>query len=385
MGIKLTEIPKDSGHYYARSCENGDVSCRYIGEDKKVAAKVVAKMNEMKALQLIEPQCGGVVDVPIPSLKEYVWGWKEGKQKRAGWVNRQNEVLKASTIRGYKSIIIRDLVPVFGNLPVNKITKKMVIDHFDNLYVSDAKTETIRNIRSCLSAILRDAANAYDFENPVRGIKIRRRQGESKYEPNPFTFNERAIIEKTFKENFPPMYYPMILCGSRAGLRIGEIIGLRVEDVLFDENVIFIRNNVTNNKETTPKSASSIRKVRMTSELRDVLMAHLQWSKSYARQLGLDQDPIYVFFNRSGHYLNYGNFARRVWKEAIKRAGLERRILHDLRHTYATLRLSMGHPLAEVSKELGHSNIQITYNTYYRWIPSESVTNIDDLDRVCMG
>ena len=72
----------------------------------------------------------------------------------------------------------------------------------------------------------------------------------------------------------------------------------------------------------------------------------------------------------------------RVWKEAIKRAGLERRIPHDLRHTYATLRLSMGHPLAELSKELGHSNIQITYNTYYRWIPTESVTNIDDLDRV---
>jgi len=54
--------------------------------------------------------------------------------------------------------------------------------------------------------------------------------------------------------------------------------------------------------------------------------------------------------------------------------------LDFLRHTYATLRLSKGDSLAEVSKEMGHSSAEITYKTYYKWLPKESRTNIDELD-----
>jgi integrase len=62
-------------------------------------------------------------------------------------------------------------------------------------------------------------------------------------------------------------------------------------------------------------------------------------------------------------------------------AGMKRRTPHDLRHTYATLRLSLGHPLAEVSKEMGHSTTRLTYETYYKWLPSESTSDISDLDQ----
>lgn len=51
-----------------------------------------------------------------------------------------------------------------------------------------------------------------------------------------------------------------------------------------------------------------------------------------------------------------------------------------MRHTYATLRLSAGHPIAEVSKEMGHSNPTITYRTYYEFLPKESTSDIDILD-----
>ena len=51
-----------------------------------------------------------------------------------------------------------------------------------------------------------------------------------------------------------------------------------------------------------------------------------------------------------------------------------------MRHTYATLRSSKGDSLAEVSKEMGHSSAEITYKTYYRWMPKESLTDIDELD-----
>ena len=52
-----------------------------------------------------------------------------------------------------------------------------------------------------------------------------------------------------------------------------------------------------------------------------------------------------------------------------------------MRHTYATLRLSKGDSLAEVSKKMGHGNTDLTYKTYYKWLPKESRTNIDELDK----
>jgi len=47
-----------------------------------------------------------------------------------------------------------------------------------------------------------------------------------------------------------------------------------------------------------------------------------------------------------------------------------------------TLRLSKGDSLAEVSKEMGHSSAEITYKTYYRWLPKESRTDIDEPDNL---
>ncbi len=64
----------------------------------------------------------------------------------------------------------------------------------------------------------------------------------------------------------------------------------------------------------------------------------------------------------------------------MEKSRLRYRTPHDMRHTYATLRLSKGDSLAEVSKEMGHSSSDITYRTYYKWLPRESLTDIDELD-----
>ena len=90
--------------------------------------------------------------------------------------------------------------------------------------------------------------------------------------------------------------------------------------------------------------------------------------------------PDWDFCNEVGGYLNYYNFVDRIWNRAIEVSGLRKRTIHDLRHTYATLRLSKGDSLAEVSKEMGHSSPDITYKYYYKWLPKESRSNIDELD-----
>lgn len=69
--------------------------------------------------------------------------------------------------------------------------------------------------------------------------------------------------------------------------------------------------------------------------------------------------PDWLFPNiNKGSYLNYGNFMYRVWNKAMEKSELRRRTPHDMRHTYAALRVMKGDPLAEVAKEMEHAHLQ---------------------------
>ena len=119
----------------------------------------------------------------------------------------------------------------------------------------------------------------------------------------------------------------------------------------------------------------------MTEDLIEIMKEQQKKAKEAKLENGWDTIPEWVFFNADGRYLNYGNFVHRVWNKAVEKSGLERRTPQDMRHTYATLRLSKGDSLAEVSKEMGHGSPDITYRTDYKWMPKLSVSDIDELDK----
>ena len=76
--------------------------------------------------------------------------------------------------------------------------------------------------------------------------------------------------------------------------------------------------------------------------------------------------------------IDVANLRKCIFYKCLEKAGLKRIRLHDLRSTYATLRIQAGHNIADVSKQLGHHSIKVTVDTYYRWTPgtnSEEVTN----------
>ena len=64
----------------------------------------------------------------------------------------------------------------------------------------------------------------------------------------------------------------------------------------------------------------------------------------------------------------------------IEKAGLRRIRIHDRRHSYATIRLLRGHNVGDVSYQLGHSSIKITYDTYGHWMPGKFKSEVDELD-----
>lgn len=381
MGVKVREKHPGSGVWWIYIDHQGKRKSKKIGRDKKLAVEAAKKIEARLTLGDI-----GIIDgeaVPVPTLKEYVCGWKDEKGTHQGWFDKVARLsLKNSTRRGYQLILQAHLLPEFGSIRLNEITSRNIGDFIYGCFKKGLRSGTVKNMKNCLSAILRhaNATDGYIAGNPARGVSVPKPEEETAArEPDPLTWEEREHLESMFQE-LHPRYYPLVLCGFRTGLRIGELIGLQWGDIDFFNKLLLVQKNVTRGKVTTPKSRSSKRPVRMTAQLVTVLQEHKAAMKAEKMRKGWASFPEWVFPNEEGGFLSYPNLVHRVWNRAFEKSGLRRRTPHDMRHTYATLRLSKGDNLAEVAKEMGHSTPQITYQTYYKWLPTESRSNIDELD-----
>jgi integrase len=88
----------------------------------------------------------------------------------------------------------------------------------------------------------------------------------------------------------------------------------------------------------------------------------------------------HVFANRKGNMLDRASF-KNALDQCLASARLRHIRIHDLRHTYATIRLLKGHNIGDVSYQLGHASIKITYDIYGHWIPGKFKDEIDELDQ----
>jgi integrase len=97
---------------------------------------------------------------------------------------------------------------------------------------------------------------------------------------------------------------------------------------------------------------------------------------------GWGEVPDWIFINEDGKPIDAGNLRGRIHYKACEKARLRRVRIHDIRHSYATIRISRGHNIADVSRQLGHASIKITVDTYYHWIPNQHIGEVTELDEV---
>lgn len=155
------------------------------------------------------------------------------------------------------------------------------------------------------------------------------------------------------------MYLPILL-GGYMGLRKGEVLGLRWDDINFKENTMTINQTrmIIHKKEIvkTPKTETSKRELYMPpfviAKLKEVKKKNI---------IGIDR---FVCAYMDGTPIRPSLFFYH-FKKLLKKAGLsEKTRFHDLRHTCASLLVAINTPDKEISEYLGHSNISITMDLY---------------------
>jgi len=158
-----------------------------------------------------------------------------------------------------------------------------------------------------------------------------------------------------------------------AGLRQGELLGLRWEDVDLEAGTRQVRRALSEARSgrifEAPKSGKG-RQIRLTCMATEALRAHHKAQLEERRKLaGLWQDQGLVFPSQVGTPIS-GRHLQRHFKSLLERAGLSKSFrFHDLRHTCATLLLGQGISPKFVQELLGHADISLTLNVYSHVLP----------------
>ena len=186
-----------------------------------------------------------------------------------------------------------------------------------------------------------------------------------KHEITPLTPEQaRQLIESAVDDRHLALY----LTALGTGLRQGELLGLRWEDVDLDAGRLRVRHTLANVKGTLtllePKTDRSRRTVMLADAVVTALRAHRTRQRMERLVSGSRWvDSGHVFTTLHGTPYHAATITR-AFQAALTRAGLPRCRFHDLRHAAATFLLAEGMTLEDVKNLLGHSSITLTSNTY---------------------
>ena len=373
MGVSVREKVPNSGVWWVFISHHGKRKSKKVGTDFRMAKEVAKKIEAKLVLgdMNIEP----VPQNKIPLFRTYACLWLDDYIKA---------VRRPSTYERYSQALERHIYPVLGNRLVTEITRGEVRNHLLRLYNGGLSKSMIRIIHACISGPM---AYALDEDiitaNPITGLTKRLQLKADKEPVEPMTREETKHFLESCLEMFPesefPTYHPFFLCAFRTGMRLGELLGLRLGDIDWHGRFIEVKRAYKRGY-IGPTKTGKARRVDISDHLADVLNRLYKRRIEEAMKSGKSRDILgEPVFQRDGNPMEQ-NFIRRVFKRILFKAGMRDMRFHAIRHTYASQLLSEGISPVYVKEQLGHSSIQMTVDIYGRWIPNQNREAVNRLD-----
>lgn len=319
-------------------------------------------------------------DQQMPTVKTYLADWLDVYAKPH---------CKLSTYRGYKRSVEKHLIPYFGHFPLNGLKrediKRFIAEHVDQTVVRSDQGQPKKKARWTIQGYLVPLKAAYNqaiedgtvtFNPAARLGRLLRGHQDRRAHVQPLTRHEVQALVHTAKEHYATIY-PVLLCAVRAGLRLGELIGLRWGDIDFQGRFIEVRHSIVLGLETTTKS-HKIRRVEMSQQLHDTFKRLKEVSRLEAMSKGQEMQP-YAFVSPEGRRWDERNL-RRAWYRCLEKAEIRWVRFHDLRHTFVSLLIEQGAHPKYIQEQAGHSSIQVTMDTYGHLFPNRDKGWTDKLD-----
>lgn len=245
---------------------------------------------------------------------------------------------KPSSQRSRAHMLRNHLVPAFGGIALNEIATRHVEAYKAEKIRGGLSPKTVNEHLGILSKCLRDAR---DWDVPVGNLNIRRLRA-----PKPsYHFLSRPDAARLLAAFRSDRWRAMATLALHTGLRVGELFGLRWEDIDLESGLLSVRQSVVRGIIGTPKSDRE-RHVPLDAQATAALSA-------------VPRSGTFVFHREDGRPLALST-AEGALRRACARAGLRVIGWHVLRHTYASWLAATGTPVPAIQQLLGHSTIEMT-------------------------
>ncbi len=301
-------------------------------------------------------------------------------------VYHSNETRKTSHESTMKNLKLR-VLPTMSAVQLNKLSQSRLAQWKNEIAATDLSIVTKQNGYAAFVALLNYAVKMeYISKNPLIALgNFRDANAVDKpadklnyYTPEQF-LKYISVAEKAAKTVIDWGYYVFFNIAFYTGARKGEINALKWSDI--DGNIMHIRRSIAQklkggDVETPPKNKSSYRDLQIPTPLMNVLNEHKDRQRAAAHLFTED------FRICGGERPLRDTSIDNKNKAFAKAADLPHIRIHDFRHSHASLLANEGINIQEVARRLGHSNVQMTWNTYSHLYPREEERAVEVLNRV---
>jgi len=360
MGVTVREKVPGSGVYWVFIRHGKQRRSRRIGSEK--AATYVAAGSERR---LHEGGPAFIESAPVPTFKAYAAQW------------RTETIVphrKARTAQYYEQIITAHLEPTFGAMTLGEIRPAHVRAFVAKKLQGGAARNTVKNMAATLRSILYAAVGDEIIpSNPAArvgrlfGLRHDPRAHVVVLEP------EQVAQVLAAAQKWYPDHALLVTVLFLTGMREGEALGLQWADLDPARNLIDLQRTVAVRGGrvivNTPKSGR-LRIVDCPAALMAQLHERRSIAQAEAAVAGHALSPwVFPAAIDPTRPLNASWFWRHVWSPLLDKAAVRAIRIPYARHTYASLMIRRGVPIAYVSRQLGHSSIQITVDLYGHFVP----------------
>lgn len=220
-------------------------------------------------------------------------------------------------------------------------------------------------LRAALGTAKRDGLIRH---NPAQGLAMPTREQLPDEEVKVFRREQLAALLAIALDRHKPLLELL----AATGLRISEAIALQRLHLQLDQSEpeVCVRRAIVRDRIVPPKSKYGRREVRLSAQLAARLRAHL------ASQPGQDSTAL-AFPSEVGGPLAPGNLRRRILKPLAEEVDAPWAGFHTFRHTFASLHLSQGTNLLQLSRALGHHSPAFTLTRYTHLLPGDEAPALD--------
>ena len=279
--------------------------------------------------------------------------------------------LRRRTRVGYQNAINKWIRPYLGDTRIGDLSREDIQELYAQMGKLKKSRSSMNQVRAVLSQAMDEAmVSGHIKSNLVKFVKL-----PKKKRPNPMylTTDEVLAIKKKAIEKGQWLRWALALL---YGMRQGECLGLRWEDVSFTNECLQVRHSqgrVAGKGLVLEelKTSSSVRNLPLPKEILELFKQRKREQLEQRLKLGAKWiETGQVFTTTNGTSIDNGN-DRKAWDKLLRESGVRPIKLHAARHTAATTLLEHGTDIVVVSRLLGHSNIQTTVE-YYAHVKEDS-------------